>query len=1159
MTNNLRRMMALIVALALCVGQIAVPAMAAEQETTVHVTVTPIENGIVVESATASDAGTVTETTKTITETTKEVPGGTVTTKTESVSETTTDTATGDVTGTLESEKKEVQTDLTVDKGSDGTDTVDRKEWESTTTETDIQPETGENPTTQVTTETVTTVTGSETQVENKDVDGDVETTTGSLHGKEDTETVTTTTTTTTTGDVLLTEEDITDEPIVETTPTEQETINKTEENDGWEFGEETDNAWDSQEDLTEGTETTPISEEETTTLIIEEWEESVTLTMEPNGETVTEEIALTLEHVSDGVYTDPATGNQYTVEKVYEGDKCVGWKVTNQSTEETQYWKTGDPVDPETEEEAQWTETGSETKVIEPENYTEGTEQLDENTTRTTKKVTDPETGEFLYYEVTTVTDTTTVTDSTYDSQRETITTGELVKPEGSTTTGENGETIVTTVEDLMENGQLVGYTTTTVTTDSDGNHLSTVTDNVYAAPPVEDTFTLPEKPQGGVRVTEDGKVIATFVENILENGTHVGYKTTTVTTVDGVVTYTESRSIYGTSASTSTVTVMDPQTEQKVTTTNTVVTTVERVYATETNRDMDLEQEKTDYYNTTITTVTDEYILENTADGKLYFTYQGVMYEVKGTSTIVEDFDVATNSTVSMDGLTLADDMRTKKDFGNVNDHYSGYLDSDAEDSNQNGVWTHVGYGQYSGFVLKDSKGGAHTAKHFAIKDGDTIRYVYCVELGTGIETGTYYDPNEYTGTPGEATTPPWTGAEGNIAQLRSVALNGYWGTDSGLGSLQAVKDLMIRNGYEDEAANLTEGMAMAATQAAIWEYGAPAGVDFTGDYITYDDSIGSAPTEADANTIKTLRNLLIRLANDGTGAGVAQAITPDKFIAGSTITVHNRMEDADGNAKTDNSGNTLYNTDLSFQMAVSTSSINGDLILSITNERGDDLGQYRLAGENGENEDYDTIYPDPATGVYTIKNLVLAENVEVTLNLDGVQHLDDGIYVYEGANEMQDFIGLSMKKNKVDLSVSLEFSVEDPAISHTHTVKKDNRVDTRVHTKYDTRTDTKVTTLIQTDSTTVTKNSHNIKVYGTVTATETKVEETKEHRHWHSHWQYLTDLSETDGGGGNGQTQEGTLRSDAPKTGDISDVLTAISMLSLAGVILLRRKRD
>lgn len=1157
MANWMRRILALSVALALCAGQIAVPAMAAEQETTVNVTVTPIENGAVIETTTESGDGTVTQSIQTIVQTAAEVLGGVVTTVKETVSEVTTQLQTGEIVGTLESVGETSLADILLDRGADGTDDITRKEWQSTTTEETIRGAEGENPSVQVTEQTVTEVAGSELTVENTVIEGDTQITTGSIQGQEDTRIEKTTTTTTTTGDVLITEEQITDEPIVETVPTENTAQDKTEENDGWELGEATDTDWDTSGQLEQGEETTPVSEDSATTgIVLDELGQSVLLELLPNGETVLKEFGITLEDVSDGTYTDPYTGEAYTVEKVYEDGKLVGWKVTNKSTEDTQYWKTGDAVDPATGEAPQWTQTGeTSTRVVEPENYAEGEKQLDDNTVQTTVKVTDPDTGEFLYYEVTTVTTTTAYTEGQAESDRESTTVTALQKPENTTTTGENGETIVVTVEDLVENGEVVGYTTTTVITDSEGNHISTVTDNVYGTPAVEDTFTLPEKPEQSIEVTEDGRVVAVIVEEILEDGKLVGYTSTALTYEDGEVVYTESRSIYGTTSSTSTVTVTDPETEKKVTTTNTTVTTVEKVYATESVRDMVLDQEKTDYYNTTITTVTDEYLLENTKDGKLVFTYQGVMYEVMGSNTIVENLDVATNGTVPMTGLTIENDMRTSADYST---HYTGQM-LGAGDSNQNGIWTHVGYGQYSTFVLRDSNEVSHSVKQFAIKDGKTIRYVYCVELGTSISAGTYYTPEEHTGNTESET--PWEGASGNIAQLRSVALNGYWGTESGLGSLEAVKDLMIRNGYEEEAENLTEGMALAATQAAIWEYGAPEGVTFTGDYITYDDSVNAAPTEKDAATIKALRDLLVKLAEDPNGAGVAEAITPEKSIAGATINVHNRVTDEDGNVQTDSSGNTLYNTDLSFRMAVSTSSINGDLVLEITNENGDSIGQYRLAGDDSTSDfdgTYEKIYPDPDTGIYTIENLVLAENVAITLNLDGVQHLDDGVYIYEGVNNMQDFIGLSMKENQVDLSVSLEFSVEDPVLVHTHTVAADNRVDTQVSTKYDTRTDTKVTTLTCTDTTTVTNNSHNIKVYGTVTATETKRDVTKEHKEWQAYWKYLTDLSEEEGEGGSDGVQEGSLRSDAPKTGDVCDLLTTVSMLSLAGVVLLRKKR-
>lgn len=54
----------------------------------------------------------------------------------------------------------------------------------------------------------------------------------------------------------------------------------------------------------------------------------------------------------------------------------------------------------------------------------------------------------------------------------------------------------------------------------------------------------------------------------------------------------------------------------------------------------------------------------------------------------------------------------------------------------------------------------------------------------------------------------------------KIKVVAKNGYWGTESGEGSLGAVKDMMRESGQftEDEINGLTDGMAIMATQYAI-----------------------------------------------------------------------------------------------------------------------------------------------------------------------------------------------------------------------------------------------------------------------------------------------------------------------------------------------------
>ena len=97
--------------------------------------------------------------------------------------------------------------------------------------------------------------------------------------------------------------------------------------------------------------------------------------------------------------------------------------------------------------------------------------------------------------------------------------------------------------------------------------------------------------------------------------------------------------------------------------------------------------------------------------------------------------------------------------------------------------------------------------------------------------------------------------------------------------------------------------------------------------------------------------LRDLLVTLANDaGTnGSGAAQAITAEA-ITGSVIQVKDQVTDSNGNAQTDEKGNNLYNTNLSFTMEVSTSSINGDLVLEVSDANGRTIGKYRLAGDPG-----------------------------------------------------------------------------------------------------------------------------------------------------------------------------------------------------------------
>lgn len=1083
--------------------------------------------------------------------------------------------------GTGTPENPKVTVTVTVEK--DGSVTTDTDStWETVSEETEpVSITVSGNTTVEMESSTTTTVKGSEQIQENVSVNGNTVTVEGSLEGQETTDTETVTTTTTTKEDVLVAEKDITDAPVTETTPTTYDPVEGPSE-EGWNSGKIESGEYPAKEDVP--METGPLSDPKTLestkeTVGVEAPDEDVVLNLTP-GNTDSKTIVVTEKDVLSEKYLN---NDAYTIEEIKEGDKVVGWKVTKVNDPETspKPVETTPVVDPDTGKTPEWKQDGEvRTSYVDPGTYTEtdGYVRVDENTTRRIEKICNAETGEFEGYRIITVTEETT--DNADDpvvmeSDRETITVTDLQKPEESITINDLGQTVTITVKELEEDGVLVGYQTITVITDQAGNNVSTEKQNIYGKAAEKDSFTLPAKPEGGVTQNEQGQTVTTTVEDLIEDGVHVGYQVTSVTTNDdGDVIFTETRRIYGTTTQKGTVTTTDPETEETVTTTKVTSTKVEEVYTTESVRDMILKQQYTEIYQTTIDTETDVYQLVNGADGNLYFLYKGQMYavqEVKDDSGLVHgevrnNQDVASGSTVSMTGYKDDKyDLRVNGEWiiGNGTHISAGYTGEEFT-NNENGttadgVWTRVGNGLFTDFVVKPNNGDGSSVWQFKIQDGNQVRYVYCVEMGTAAASGAVYSKDTYDGTKDESKVNPWSGATGTIAQLRSVALNGFWGTESGLGSLQAVKDLMARNGVDEVyIKNLSVGMAVAATQAAIWEFSAdaskyPNGV-FSGNFVTWDDEgENGAVSDLDQKTIKALYNLLMDLAKDP-DEGTAEAIDAED-ITKAAITLSSKLLNEDGSAQTDDKGNELYSGALAFKLDVSTSSLNGDLVLEITDATGRVIAKRRLAGDDSHGlfkglNFGNTIQPDE-NGVYTIENVELAEGVIITLNLKGVQHLDDGIFIYANDTQ-QDFIGLSQLERNVNLKVDLIFTVDDPKMENVYTKTRQTREDTKTYNKEDTRTDTLVFTQTQTSGTVQTETSHNVKVYGTVTAVETKTETTKESREWNTSWKYTSTSGDEDG-------TEGTERSKAAKTGDISGLWAAISLLSIGGAALLSKKRE
>lgn len=792
---------------------------------------------------------------------------------------------------------------------------------------------------------------------------------------------------------------------------------------------------------------------------------------------------------------------------------------------------------------------------------------------------------------------------------------------------TGEAGERTIEEITEIQDGKQVVvGYTITEVyvSTEPVSNGESVT---IPLDPEITVTYTMPPEPVVPEPVTKDGLTTTVTVEKIMEKGKHVGYTTiTTVTDASGKQVSQYQESIYRTEHSTTKHTEETPNTETKTPTSQIITRTVVK-------KVMGLQQDQ-EFTQTSTGTASnvhyqdvtqDLYQLVETDNG-MYFLYKGTLYAVLDSSEepTVSVIDTGTLTKEYASGsdendLRQEGNMEISQEHVHVIDsRYTDETEYDSDITTKNDQWAYVGSGMYSDFTVKEANNGpGHATRMFKIaqkKENGEIeyRYVYCAELGEGLTNGGNYGQHNYK----DSAKGWYEAAASNIEELRSVALNGYWGTESGIGSIEAVKDLMKRNlewinqGRNDDdklTANdidaLTPGMAIAATQVAIWNY-ANDKTDqaFDSNFVYLDDGLmadyiewkelsngdylGSGPfvlndiingnsqldeeflqsegkegytvleeVKSTVKTIVALRDLLIDLAEDDTGKGKAQQITASSITQAGFI-LHDKVSgDAGAAVANANAANAQkYNTDVVFKLDVSTSSLNGDLVVKVVVD-GKTVGGGRLAGDDSsglfQNFGYGKIYPDE-NGVYTIHDVELAEGVKVDLKLEGTQHLDDGVYVFENntENNHQDFIGLSKLEKGVDIAITMRFDVveADPQFQHTQTKWTESKTDTDAFTKTDTCYQTK-NGIATTEYETI-----NTKTYGTTVTVRTLVSTTKAHREWVSQYYYqVAGGQEAD----SGHFSDGAMAK-AAKTGDITLALAVVSLFSAGGLVLLNRKK-
>ena len=746
---------------------------------------------------------------------------------------------------------------------------------------------------------------------------------------------------------------------------------------------------------------------------------------------------------------------------------------------------------------------------------------------------------GDVIGYSV--VTTTTNVKNNTSEESYENTTQkdSEVIAPSGYTEGisepvtifdddgNEIGHIVTETKAIKDEGGNIIGYEIIQTTTKTQVENGETMLENEQSS--VENTdvsYTLPTRPEESVATdAATGETTRVIVEDLTDGaGNVIGYKSTTVKTdANGKELLKTSETLYGTSTTVKTTTTTNVDNKNQVTTTTTETTVVETktIQAELEKRETEYTTEKTTVIETTVLTEEDIYQLIETENGT-YFLYKGEMYRVEALEN---------HGSVDMDSLNVNMALSPKRSETGDVDETTDLMKMDTFDSGkkQNGYeYQYVGYGLSSAINVKNGDGNS-TVTQFALKDSDgNIHYVLCADYSTNAQKGASYnmvnvDDAEYFKNDGDNFN--------EAPYIRAIAYNGYWGTDSGIGSLDNVKQVLrdakaknLIDLSDEEINNITPGEALAATQAALWYYGDSKGTtempknNVTGS-VEQDHGGSRDAHDSEKNTVNALYKALINLDPNVVGDNTTELITEDNFASSASIVIKDNVENTDGTTKTDSHGNELYKADLSFTIEMVPSAIKGNLVVTVKDQYGNEIATKIIAGANKENAKTD----NQGNAVYTFENLELAEGVELTLNLHGTQTLDQGVYLYTAQvySNSQTFIGVAEGTRNVNLSVDMKFEVveAEASVKESSSSQKTYEKDVIVETMTDVVTEERGKTTETNQSETEIDVTTETRVYADVTVIETTETKTQTKREWNSYQknEYTYEQDPTDPGNG------------------------------------------
>ena len=648
-----------------------------------------------------------------------------------------------------------------------------------------------------------------------------------------------------------------------------------------------------------------------------------------------------------------------------------------------------------------------------------------------------------------------------------------DITDPETGEVTGHK----TVTVEDVWdEDGALIGYTSTsTVETSS----TTTLPDDISSAEPP----TMPE-PQEPVT---DANGVTTKVEVLPvydDAGNLTGYQT--------IETKTSS-----VKTAASEVVLPDRTAESETTDSEgNVCTTVETLRGT---KDTSTLTEVTDVTVTTVTfteiiggTVTTTTRTTTTETKRIAASDRTVTAEMGSVTTGKNDGILETNgikADVKGPDLGKTDqktDLHHRADKDSAEFDPAGYdfqwlgkygLESairvDAIKTNEDGSTSSHDRWQAHQYVLVDKDGNEH--------------YVYCADFSADPLPGFRYDMEN-------VEDAGYYNSEA-AAHIRAIAQKGYWGTSEGTGSLDAVKQMMV-DAYNDGKIDwasynglatawgfntyLTDGMALAATQAAIWTYGNSGSmmIDQEDPFTSYyQATTGKNWRDLDSREwalTKALYDYLITQTEAPTHKNTL--INENNFAPNASLTVGQRDEDSG-----------KYEADLTFTLAVMPDTESDDLLVHVV-VGGEIVETRRLSGDDSETQ-YGVI-PRSEDGSYTLSGLKLADGVNIDLQLTGTQNIGEGVYLFTsevrtepvGSDEngepvfsSQTFVGIESGRQTVDLSVSLNFTVNEAAADIVTDMSSitEQKVDTAQARRTDVTTTTAGKTEIAVTVTTVQQN--------------------------------------------------------------------------------------